>query len=94
MSCEVAALLFQAHANYGTWSIDFACLFCNIGLYVDGQNCICMPIIFDNPLKSCFSNKKYFITIQTQQTKIVKFILITIKKQVFNGFLKIISVQN
>jgi hypothetical protein len=23
MSCEVAALPFQAHANYGTWSIDF-----------------------------------------------------------------------
>ena len=24
MSCEVAALPFQALANYGTWSIDFA----------------------------------------------------------------------
>ena len=23
MSCEVAALLFKAHANYGNWSIDF-----------------------------------------------------------------------
>ena len=23
MLCEVAALSFQAHANYGTWSIDF-----------------------------------------------------------------------
>ena len=23
MSCEVAALSFRAHANYGTWSIDF-----------------------------------------------------------------------
>ena len=23
MSCEVAAHPFQAHANYGTWSIDF-----------------------------------------------------------------------
>ena len=23
MSCEVTALSFQAHANYGTWSIDF-----------------------------------------------------------------------
>ena len=23
MSCEVAALPFQAHANYWTWSIDF-----------------------------------------------------------------------
>ena len=27
MSCEVAALLFQAHANYGTWSVDFAIRF-------------------------------------------------------------------
>ena len=24
MSFEVAALPFQAHANYGTWSIDFS----------------------------------------------------------------------
>ena len=24
MSCDVAALPFQAHANYGTWSIDFS----------------------------------------------------------------------
>ena len=23
MSCEVAMLPFQEHANYGTWSIDF-----------------------------------------------------------------------
>ena len=23
MTCEVAALPFQAQANYGTWSIDF-----------------------------------------------------------------------
>ena len=23
ISCEGAALPFQAHANYGTWSIDF-----------------------------------------------------------------------
>ena len=23
MSCNVAALPFQVHANYGTWSIDF-----------------------------------------------------------------------
>ena len=23
MSCQVAALPFQAYANYGTWSIDF-----------------------------------------------------------------------
>ena len=24
MTCEVAALQFKAHPNYGTWSIDFA----------------------------------------------------------------------
>ena len=24
MSCEVAALPFEEHANYGTWSINFA----------------------------------------------------------------------
>ena len=24
MSCDVAALSFQAHSNYGTWSIDFS----------------------------------------------------------------------
>ena len=23
MSCDVVALPFQAHANYGTWSLDF-----------------------------------------------------------------------
>ena len=23
ISCEVAALPFKAHANYGTWTIDF-----------------------------------------------------------------------
>ena len=27
MSCEVAVLLFQAHGNYGTWSIDFGSSF-------------------------------------------------------------------
>ena len=27
MSCEVAAHPFQAHANYGTWSIDFGFIF-------------------------------------------------------------------
>ena len=35
MSCDVAALPFQAHANYGTWSIDFAITY----------------IIFLNPLR-------------------------------------------
>ena len=31
VSSEVAALLFQAHANYGTWSIDFEL---NIIIYI------------------------------------------------------------
>ena len=25
MACDVAALPFQAHANYGAWSIDMDC---------------------------------------------------------------------
>ena len=40
-------------------------------------------MIFNNPSKVCFSNKKYPITIQTSPTQIV-----------FNAFLKIISAQN
>ena len=38
---------------------------------------ICIPIItFNNPLKVCFSNKKYPITIQTRLTLIEKLVLI------------------
>ena len=37
MSCEVAALPFQAHANYGTWSIDFV-LFRPVGRFSRGFN--------------------------------------------------------
>ena len=32
MSCEMAVLPFQAHANYGTWSIDF------LGSNIGGKN--------------------------------------------------------
>ena len=35
-------------------------------------NYIFMPITFNNPLKVCFSNKKYPIAIQTSPTQIVK----------------------
>ena len=31
-----------------------------------------LPITFNNPLKACFSNKKYLITILTRPTQIVK----------------------
>jgi hypothetical protein len=48
----------------------------------------CIPIPFNNPLKVCFSNKKYPITIQTRPTQIVKV------KPGFNRFLKIIGAQN
>ena len=52
-------------------------------------NCICIPITSNNPVKVCFSNKKYAITIQTHPTQIVKvyFLLKT-------RFLKIIGAQN
>ena len=54
---------------------------------------ICISITFNNPLKVCFSNKKYLITIQTRPTQIVISIFL-IEKPVFNRFLKIIGVQN
>ena len=33
---------------------------------------ICKPITFNNPIKACFSNKKYTVSIQTQ-TKQIKY---------------------
>ena len=32
MSCDVAALLFQEHANYWTWLIDFVSIYLKIVL--------------------------------------------------------------
>ena len=32
------------------------------------QKKFCVPITFNNPLKACFSNKKFFITINTPGT--------------------------
>ena len=37
MSCDVAALPFQAHANYGTWSINFGLDKINIDPLSDGS---------------------------------------------------------
>ena len=51
-----------------------------------------IPITFNNPLKVCFFNKKYPITIQTSPTKILKVYFLL--KSFFNGFLKIIGAQN
>ena len=41
MSCEVAAISFQANANYGTWSIVFGF---NVGL-VDAKTSISRKFI-------------------------------------------------
>ena len=46
----------------------------------------CTPITFHNPLKDCFSNKKYLITIAIS--------IFLIENPVLNGFLKIVSIQN
>ena len=53
----------------------------------------CIPITFNNPIKACFSNKKYRITIQARLIQIVKIIFL-IEKTSFNGFSKIIGPQN
>ena len=47
----------------------------------------------NSPLKACFSNDKYLITIQTRPTKIAVSTFL-IEQPVFNGILKIIGVQN
>ena len=45
----------------------------------------CLPITFNNPLKACFSNKKYLNTIPTQPTQIILSIF-RIKKTGFKDF--------
>ena len=37
MQCDVAALPFQAHAKYGTWSIDFACGYLTLVICTDND---------------------------------------------------------
>ena len=48
-------------------------------------NNFCIPITFNNPLKVCFSNKKYTITTQTRPTQIVK-VYFLVKNQVLKDF--------
>ena len=49
-----------------------------------------LSLYTNNPLKVCFSNKKYTITTQTQPTQIVKvyFSLKTGFKQIFKNYLR------
>ena len=51
---------------------------------------ICIQTTFNNPLKVCFSNKKYHITIQTRPIQIYKSIFLIVKP-VVKGFLKSIT---
>ena len=44
-----------------------------------------ISLTFNNPLKVCFSNKNYLITIQTHPTLIVKSIIL-IEKPIFKGY--------
>ena len=43
---------------------------------VYNKNPFCLQIAFDNPLKACFSNKKYLVTIKTRPTKILSSIFL------------------
>ena len=52
-------------------------------------NPFCSPITFNNPIKACFSNKKYTVVIQTRPTQIMNIIIIN-----GNLVLKVISMQN
>jgi hypothetical protein len=52
-----------------------------------------IQITFHNPIKTCFSNKKYAVAIQTRPTKIKNSIFL-IDYLVLTGFLKVIGVQN
>ena len=56
------------------------------------RNNFCIPITFNNPLKACFSKKKYLITIQIHPTQIEIKIIVNIEKIVLK-ILKIISVR-
>ena len=54
MSCDVAALPFQAYANYGTWSIDFG-------------NCHVIILNFGDT-NNIFADYMFFVTIKSIQT--------------------------
>ena len=49
---------------------------------------------FNNPLKVCFSIKKYLITIQTRRLTQIVSSLFIVENPGFNRFLKFIGVQN
>ena len=56
-------------------------------------NTFCTPIIFKNPLKTCFFIKKYTF----YNLRRVRFdcnIYFLFEKQAFNGLLKVIGIQN
>ena len=52
----------------------------------------CLPITLNNPLKACFSNKKYIFRSKRTRDKIKKYIFFN-EKKVFSGFVKIIGLQ-
>ena len=54
-------------------------------------NIACIPMTFNNPLKACFSNKKYIFNPNAHDTN-CKSIFLNKKKQVFSRFLNIIGV--
>ena len=48
-------------------------------------NIVCIPITFNNPIKACFSNKKYHLRIQKHTTQILNSIFL-IDKPVLQDF--------
>ena len=54
---------------------------------------ICIPIAFNDPINSCFSNKKYSVKIQTRNTHILNSVFL-IETSVLIRFLKIICVKS
>ena len=54
---------------------------------------ICIPITFNNPLKVCFLNKKYTITIQTRPKQIVK-VYFLLRNRFLTNFLRLFVYEN
>ena len=59
-----------------------------------GSQIIIVPIIYNNPIKACFSNKTYSVSIQIRMIQIENNICISYWNPRFNRILKIISLQN
>ena len=53
--------------------------------HIDVDNMFCIPITFNNPLKACFSDKKYIFN-QTHPTQIVISIFLNKKITVLVDF--------